>query len=74
MKMTGDPGLIRTADKQFRKLLLYPSELRGHFYNRQFTKAADFLQPILTHGNKASSFSNSVYGRDEGGCVTIPTA
>ena len=27
----GDPGLIRTADKQFRKLLLYPSELRGHF-------------------------------------------
>jgi len=25
----GDPGLIRTADKQFRKLLLYPSELRG---------------------------------------------
>ena len=26
----GDPGLIRTADKQFRKLLLYPSELRGH--------------------------------------------
>jgi hypothetical protein len=26
----GDPGLIRTADTQFRKLLLYPSELRGH--------------------------------------------
>ena len=26
----GDPGLIRTADPQFRKLLLYPSELRGH--------------------------------------------
>ena len=25
----GDPGLIRTADTQFRKLLLYPSELRG---------------------------------------------
>ena len=31
----GDPGLIRTADTQFRKLLLYPSELRGHtFYNQ----------------------------------------
>jgi hypothetical protein len=29
----GDPGLIRTADKQFRKLLLYPSELRGHVLN-----------------------------------------
>jgi hypothetical protein len=26
----GDPGPIRTADLQFRKLLLYPSELRGH--------------------------------------------
>ena len=26
----GDPGLIRTADTQFRKLLLYPPELRGH--------------------------------------------
>ena len=25
----GDPGLIRTGDLQFRKLLLYPSELRG---------------------------------------------
>ena len=28
----GDPGLIRTADTQFRKLLLYPSELRGHCF------------------------------------------
>ena len=26
----GDPGMIRTCDKQFRKLLLYPPELRGH--------------------------------------------
>jgi hypothetical protein len=26
----GDPGLIRTGDLQFRKLLLYPPELRGH--------------------------------------------
>ena len=26
----GDPGKIRTCDKQFRKLLLYPPELRGH--------------------------------------------
>jgi hypothetical protein len=25
----GDPGKIRTSDKQFRKLLLYPPELRG---------------------------------------------
>ncbi len=33
MEESGDPGLIRTADKQFRKLLLYPSELRGHSSN-----------------------------------------
>jgi hypothetical protein len=26
----GDPGKTRTSDKQFRKLLLYPPELRGH--------------------------------------------
>ena len=25
----GGPGQSRTADTQFRKLLLYPSELRG---------------------------------------------
>ena len=27
----GDPGPIRTADLRFRKPMLYPSELRGHF-------------------------------------------
>jgi hypothetical protein len=32
MAGNGDPGLIRTADTQFRKLLLYPSELRGHIF------------------------------------------
>jgi hypothetical protein len=26
----GGPGRSRTADQQFRKLLLYPTELRGH--------------------------------------------
>ena len=26
----GDPGKTRTSDTQFRKLLLYPPELRGH--------------------------------------------
>ena len=30
VRRDGDPGLIRTGDLQFRKLLLYPSELRGH--------------------------------------------
>ena len=28
---SGDPGKTRTSDTQFRKLLLYPPELRGHF-------------------------------------------
>ncbi len=27
---SGDPGKTRTSDTQFRKLLLYPPELRGH--------------------------------------------
>jgi len=29
-RRNGDPGKTRTSDKQFRKLLLYPPELRGH--------------------------------------------
>src|SRR5580698_7722648 len=36
----GDPGKTRTSDTQFRKLLLYPPELRGHFrinYLRPFS-------------------------------------
>src|ERR1039458_2878212 len=28
--MIGAPGKTRTSDTQFRKLLLYPPELRGH--------------------------------------------
>ncbi len=32
---SGDPGLIRTGDLQFRKLLLYPPELRGHKINAE---------------------------------------
>jgi hypothetical protein len=31
-KWDGDPGKTRTSDKQFRKLLLYPPELRGPWY------------------------------------------
>ena len=27
----GSPGVTRTPDQRFRKPLLYPSELRGHF-------------------------------------------
>jgi len=28
----GDPGAIRTPDPQLRRLLLYPAELRNHFW------------------------------------------
>ena len=28
--MTGAPGTIRTCDPQYRKLMLYPAELRVH--------------------------------------------
>lgn len=31
-RRTGGPGRTRTADKQFRKLLLYPPELRGQYF------------------------------------------
>ena len=30
IKYVGVPGMIRTCDPQFRKLMLYPAELRGH--------------------------------------------
>ena len=41
----GDPGKTRTSDTQFRKLLLYPPELRGHNANctRQFQETAGLL-------------------------------
>ena len=29
---TGAPGTIRTCDPQYRKLMLYPAELRVHFF------------------------------------------
>ena len=28
----GDPGVIRTRDIQFRRLMLYPAELRGRAF------------------------------------------
>jgi hypothetical protein len=29
----GDPGRIRTSDPQLRRLMLYPTELRGRAHN-----------------------------------------
>ena len=31
LALVGDPGVARTRDTQFRKLLLYPPELRGRW-------------------------------------------
>ena len=31
---TGAPGTIRTCDPQYRKLMLYPAELRVHFLEK----------------------------------------
>lgn len=33
MAFKGDPDWIRTSDRQFRKLLLYPAELPGRVFN-----------------------------------------
>ena len=32
--MFRDPDWIRTSDPQLRRLLLYPTELRDHFFNQ----------------------------------------
>lgn len=32
MKENGAPGTIRTSDPQIRSLMLYPAELRVHFF------------------------------------------
>src|SRR5208337_3081365 len=44
----GDPGKTRTSDTQFRKLLLYPPELRGHIYNQQLRCSYPLSQLPLT--------------------------
>jgi hypothetical protein len=38
-KINGVPEEIRTPDLQFRKLLLYPAELLGHFLNKRITES-----------------------------------
>ena len=45
---SGGPGRSRTADQQFRKLLLYPTELRGLLL-RLYLEAAG-RQPVLSLG------------------------
>ena len=55
----GAPGLTRTGDTQFRKLLLYPPELRGRIENPQTTE-----RDVLRRGN-LSTMGRSV-GRNVG--------
>ena len=40
VQLNGDPGVIRTRDLEFRKLLLYPSELRGHSVSKSIQEDA----------------------------------
>src|SRR5579884_2472524 len=50
---TGDPGKIRTSDTQFRKLLLYPPELRGHASSVPYpSRAQDRSQGLLACTHK----------------------
>src|SRR6266566_5945486 len=41
IEKSGGPGQSRTGDKQFRKLLLYPSELRGQLELRYHLEPAN---------------------------------
>ena len=44
----GDPGKTRTSDTQFRKLLLYPPELRGHVYYNKLPTSMRYSALPLT--------------------------
>ena len=48
-RRNGDPGKTRTSDTQFRKLLLYPPELRGHVYNEYFVGVLHFRRVTVGH-------------------------
>ncbi len=73
MQRSGDPGLIRTADKQFRKLLLYPSELRGHFeYCRSsFRKLLGDSQFVLRTGHLSYGATLNIVAAVSGNCWAI---
>src|SRR6202008_3639116 len=54
LPISGGAGRIRTADKQFRKLLLYPSELQPHIFN---CNTVPFL--VLPHCNTSRPFRSA---------------
>jgi hypothetical protein len=55
----GDPGKTRTSDTQFRKLLLYPPELRGHFWDQRISRFERDNQLTLTHRAASGSIRRS---------------
>ena len=67
----GAPGEIRTPDRPVRSLVLYPAELRAHFFNYKFCggeRGIRTLEGLLTLTPLAgerfdSSLRSSPYGR-----------
>src|SRR5271166_2794484 len=59
----GGPGQSRTADQQFRKLLLYPSELQGLYLKAglvQFTAPCDQRLVLQQAGNRREQYIRRV--------------
>ena len=57
----GDPGKTRTSDTQFRKLLLYPPELRGH--NSAMWQISRYLYEVPASSGARRSSVNRELGR-----------
>jgi hypothetical protein len=58
LKMTGDPGWIRTSDLQLRRLLLYPlsyGAVRRRSYNRIFTPGLGKKARVKSYCNNRQS-------------------
>jgi|KBSSwiStaDraftv2_1062776.scaffolds.fasta_scaffold04546_12 hypothetical protein len=72
-KASGDPGKIRTSDTQFRKLLLYPPELRGHRNHlRSLTQIPEITAPHSLHPQTVqNSLFSGVWAPDENDAITI---
>ena len=54
--LIGDPDENRTHDHQLRKLILYPTELRGHFHHRGESSDVHYSKPFLNCNIRPSKF------------------
>ena len=61
LKGLASPAGLRTCDPQFRKLLLYPAELRGHGSNNT---APRLLMPV---GGRVPTARSNALNSDRGG-------